>query len=171
MKSNKFQNFVDGLITQDFILFGSVLVLFIFLIITALIMRNKLKTSIFLVLLAFTLIVLGPSYGYIKLHQYLFKNKVELLSQKKLSFVEAVVVKGKITNISKRDFSECQITASVSKASSNQLKNYLYELKPLQKMSISIDELLEGETKEFKIIVEPFNYQYNYNISLEAECQ
>lgn len=171
MRSSKFQDFADGLIAQDFVLFGSVLLLFIFLIVLALVIRRKLKTAIFLVLLAFTIVIITPSYGYIKLHQYLFKNKVELLSQKKLNFVEAVVVKGNITNIATRDFAKCQITAYASKASSNKLKNYLYELKPFQKMSITIDELLRGQTKEFKIIVEPFTYQYNYNISVEAECR
>ncbi|MDH4944515.1 DUF2393 domain-containing protein [Sulfurimonas sp. C5] len=171
MRSSKFQNFVDGLVTQDFILFGSILVLFILLIVLALFMREKLKTAIFLVLLAFTIVVLGPSYGYIKLHEYIFKNKVEFLSQKKLNFVEAVVVKGKVTNISTRDFRECRVSAYVFKASSNKFKNYIYGLKPLQKMSIDIDGLLQNETKEFKIIVEPFKYEYNYNISLEADCQ
>ncbi len=171
MRSSKFQNFVDGLVTQDFILFGGVLVLFILLIFLALVLRRKLKTAVFLVLLAFTIVIVGPSYGHIKLHQYLFKNKVELLEQKRLNFVEAVVVKGKITNISKRDFSRCSIVASAYKASSNKVKNYLYGLKPFQKMSITIDGLLQNESKEFKIIVEPFNYENNYNITLEADCR
>ncbi|MFT7860954.1 MAG: DUF2393 domain-containing protein [Sulfurimonas sp.] len=168
---SRLQNIVDGLITQDYLLFGGVLFLFLLLIILALVLRERLKTAIVLVLLAFSIIVVGPTYGYVKLHQYIFKNKVEILSQKKLNFVEAVVLKGEITNISKRDFSECKITASAYKLTSNKFKNYIYELKPFQKMSIVRGELLKGETKEFKMILEPFHYEKNYNISLEANCK
>lgn len=171
MKSSNLQNFIDSLITQDYILFGSVFFLFLFFIITAILLRNRLKTAVFFVLLAFSIVVLGPTYGYVKLHNYLFKNKVELLDQKKLSFVEAVVVRGKLTNISKRDFSECKVTASAHKVTSNTFKNYIYELKPFQNMSIVTESILIGETKEFKIIVEPFRYEYKYNISLEADCK
>ena len=94
-----------------------------------------------------------------------------MLSQKKLSFVEAVVVKGKISNTSKRDFKECKITASAYKVTSNKYKNYIYKLKPFQKMSIVTGSILQGETKEFKIIVEPFRHQKDYNISLEGDCK
>lgn len=167
----RFQNFVDGLISQDYMLFLGVLFLFLLFIILAVVLRNRLKMAIFLVLIAFLIVVVGPTYGYMKMHEMLFKNNIELLSQKKLSFVEAVVVKGKITNTSKRDFKECKITASAHKISSNKLKNYIYELKPFQKMSIVTGNLLQGETKEFKIIVEPFRYQKNYNISLEGDCK
>lgn len=171
MKSAKVQNFVDGLITQDYVLFGTILLLFILLIILAILLRKHLKTALSLILLAFSLIVLGPTYGYIELHKYLFKNEVELLSQKKLNFVEAVVVKGKLTNTSKYDFQECTIKASAFRVGPNKYKNYIYELKPFKKMSITQREIPKGDTQEFKIIIEPFKYRYDYNISLEADCK
>ncbi|QOP41991.1 DUF2393 domain-containing protein [Sulfurimonas marina] len=171
MQGSKFKSFIDGLITQDYILFGTVLLTFLLLIILAIILRNRLKTAVTLVFLAFCIFIIGPTYGYIQLHKYLFKNKVELISQKKLSFVEAVVVKGKITNLSERDFSQCKIVASAYKVSGNKYRNYIYELKPFKKMSITKDNISKGETQEFKMIVEPFRYQKNYNISLEADCK
>jgi hypothetical protein len=168
---SRFQNFVDSLISQDYMLFLGVLFLFLLFIILAVVLRNRLKIAIFLVLIAFSIVVIGPTYGYMKMHEILFKNSIELISQKKLNFVEAVVVKGKISNSSKRDFKECKITASAYKVTSNKFKNYIYQLKPFQKMSIVTDSILQGETKEFKIIVEPFRYQKDYNISLEGDCK
>jgi hypothetical protein len=168
---SRFQNFINSLISQDYMLFLGVLFLFLFLIILAVVLRNRLKTAILFVLIAFSVITIGPTYGYVKMHEILFKNSVEMLSQKKLNFVEAVVVLGKITNTSDRDFKECKITASVHKVSSNKYRNYMYALKPFQKMSIVTGNILQGETKEFKIIVEPFRYQKDYNISLEGDCK
>ena len=167
----KIQNFIDGLIPYDYILFGSVLVLFVLFIVLAILLRRKMMLAIFLVLLAFATFLLGPTLGYIAMHKFLFKNHTELISQKKLHFSQAVVVKGKITNDSKFDFKACEIIASAYKVTPNKYKNYIYKLKPFQKMSIFEKDIKKGETREFKIIVEPFTYKRDYNISLEASCK
>lgn len=155
----------------DYILFGSVLVLFVLFIVLAILLRDKMKLAIFLVLLAFATFLLGPTVGYITLHKFLFKNHTELISQKKLNFSQAVVVKGKITNDSNFDFKSCKITASAYKVTSNKYKNYILKLKPFKKMSILQEDIKKGQTREFKIIVEPFTYKRDYNISLEASCR
>ncbi|MEA2091021.1 MAG: DUF2393 domain-containing protein [Campylobacterota bacterium] len=170
MKS-KITAFLDGLITYDYILFGSIFGLFILLIILGILLRRKIVLAIFLILLSFMILFIGPIIGYIKMHEFLFKNSVELISQKKLSFTKAVVVKGKITNESKYSFKECKITARAHKVSKKKLKNYLYSFKSFKKMSILEHDIVVGETREFKIIVEPFTYSKDYNISLGAKCK
>lgn len=163
--------FIHGLILYDYILFGLSFVLFLLFIIFALVFRKKLIIALFFVLLGFATLILGPTLGYIEMHKYLFKNSTKLISQKRLHFVQAVIVKGSITNESKFDFKECKISAEVYKITKNKYKNYLLKLKPFQKMSISEKNLLKGQTREFKIIIEPFKYKKDYNISLGASCK
>jgi hypothetical protein len=170
MKVN-IKNFIDGLISYDYILFGSSVALFILFIILAILLRRKVAVALFFVLLAFASFLLGPTLGYLQMHKFLFKNKTELVSQKKLHFTKAVIVKGKLTNESNFDFSSCKITASAFKVTANKYKNYIYKLKPFTKMSIFEKDIKKGETREFKIIVEPFTYKRDYNISLEASCR
>ena len=165
------QSFIEGLIPYDYMLFGFVLLLFILLIVLAILLRDRMKLAIFFVLLAFATFLLGPTVGYIFLHKYLFKNHTELISQKRLHFSPAIVVKGTITNDSKLNFSSCEITATVYKITSNKYKNYLFQLKPLKKMSILKKDILKGQTEEFKMIIEPFTYKKEYNISLGASCK
>ena len=105
------------------------------------------------------------------MHKYLFKNSVKLISQKRLHFVQAVIVRGSITNESKFDFKTCKISAEVYKVTKNKYKNYLLKLKPFQKMSIVEHDLPKGQTREFRIIIEPFTYKNDYNISLGASCK
>lgn len=167
----KLLTFIDGLITYDYILFGVSFILFILFIILALLLRKKLFIALVFILFGFASLVLGPTLGYIQMHKYLFKNSTKLLSQKKLNFVEAVVVKGTITNESKFDFTECKITAEVYKVTKNKYRNYLFKLKPFQKMSILEYDVQKGQTREFKIIVEPFRYKKDYNISLKGHCR
>ncbi len=168
---DKITAFIEGLITYDYILFGSVFTLFILFIILAIMFRRKMALSIFLILFSFTILTLGPTLGYIKMHEYLYKNSCKLVSQKKLSFTPAIVVNGTITNESKFDFSSCKITASVYKSSKNIIKKYIYPLRPLKEVSILQDNILKGETQKFKMIVEPFTYNKEYNISIKGSCK
>jgi len=168
---HKITAFIDGLITYDYILFGASFGLFILFIILAILLRRKLVLSVVFILLGFSIFLLGPSLGYVKMHAYLFKNTTQLLSQKKLSFSEAVIVKGSITNDSKKNFKSCRITASAYKVTKNKYKNYLYKFKPFKKMSIIEEDIKKGQTRVFKIIVEPFTYSRDYNISLGAKCK
>ena len=168
---HKITAFIDGLISYDYILFGASFGLFILFIILSILLRKKIGFAIFFILLGFSIFLLGPSLGYVKMHEYLFKNTTQLLSQKKLSFSEAVIVKGSITNDSKKHFKSCKITASAYKITKNKYKNYLYKFKPFKKMSIIEEDIDKGKTREFKIIVEPFTYSRDYNISLGAKCK
>ena len=170
MKS-KITAFIEGLISYDYILFGAVFVLFLLLIILGILLRKKIALAILFILLAFAILLLGPTLGYIKLHEKLFKNTTTLISQKQLQFSEAVVVMGSITNDSNRHFNSCKITASAYAVTSNKYKNYLKKLKPFKKMSIIEEDIAVSETRKFKIIVEPFRYSRDYNISLGADCR
>ena len=165
------QEFINGLMLYDYILFGVVLFLFVFFIVLAILLRRRLGLAVFMVLLAFAIFLLGPTLGYIEMHKFLFKNHTELIEQKRLHFSKAVVVKGKLYNDSKLDFTECKITASAYRVTKNKYKNYIYKLKPFQKMSIVERGIKKGEVRAFKIIVEPFTYKKEYNISLGASCK
>ncbi|MEA1956122.1 MAG: DUF2393 family protein [Campylobacterota bacterium] len=163
--------FIDNLITYDYILFGSVFVIFIIFIILAIILRKKLGLAIFLVLIAFSTLLIGPTIGYIQLHKYLFKNTITMTSQKKLEFTQALIVNGTLTNESKFNFEQCKIKASIYKITTNEYKNYLMKFKPFKKMSIYEEDIKIGETINFKMIVEPFTYSKKYDISLKGDCK
>jgi uncharacterized protein DUF2393 len=169
--SRKVTAFVEGLISYDYILFSSSFVLFIVFIILSIVFRKKLTIAIVFVLLGFFILLLGPTVGYIQMHNYLFKNSIVLESQQKLSFTEAIVVKGKLTNDSKFDFSTCEITANVYKVTKNKYRNYLLKFKPFQKSSMFTPAILKGESYDFKLFIEPFRYSKEYNISLGADCK
>jgi len=168
---NQINAILNALIVQDYILFGSVFVLFIFLMILAILLREKRKTSRFIVTFAFLLLILGPTLGYIQMHKYLFKNNVELLNEKKLVYTNAIVVEGNITNSSRVNFSSCKIRAIAYKKTPNEYKNYILRLKPIQKSSITLQNLDKNQTKEFKMFIEPFTYSKEYSVELESSCK
>ncbi|EQB39340.1 hypothetical protein M947_07725 [Sulfurimonas hongkongensis] len=162
--------FVNELIVYDFILFGSSFILFILLIILGILLRRKTAIAVVVILLSFGILFLAPTFGYVKMHEYLYKHKTELLSEKKLNFNNAIVVKGLLTNESKRFFKRCSIKASAIKVTSNKFKNYIFSFKPIVTSKITEKNIDIGESREFKIIVEPFNYEGDYNITIGAKC-
>ena len=170
MKS-KITAFIEGLITYDYLLFAGVFLLFILFIILGIALRKKIGVALLFILIAFATLLLGPTLGYVKLHEYLFKNSTKLISQKKLNFTEAVVIKGSVKNESKKNFQSCKIIASAYSVTSNKYKNYLKKFKPFENMSIVEYNISKGETRNFKIIMEPFTYSRDYNISLGADCR
>ncbi|MCW8837659.1 MAG: DUF2393 domain-containing protein [Thiovulaceae bacterium] len=162
---------VDSLIVQDYILFGSVFILFLLFMILAIILRNKKKTSVLLVILALSVFFLGPTVGFVQMHKFLFKNEVQLVSEKKLEFTKAIVIQGLIKNLSNKNLNECKIIATAYKKTSNEFKNYIFRLKPIQKSSIVEVDLKIGQSKDFKMFIEPFVYNKDYEVGLEASCR
>ncbi|MBE0513709.1 DUF2393 domain-containing protein [Sulfurimonas sp.] len=163
--------FINELIVYDYILFGTLFLLFILFVTLGILFRNRGAIAIFLILFAFTQLIVGSTYGYVKMHEYLFTNETSIISQKKLNFTQAIVLYGSVKNMSQRDFSSCKATATVYKKTGNRVKDYIFRLKPVNKMSIIEDGIVKDEEREFKMIIEPFTYGGDYNITLGAKCR
>lgn len=169
--NQKITAFIDGLILQDYILFGGSVLLFFLLLVLAIVLRRKMGAALLLIFLAFGALTLGPSLGYVKMHDFLFSNDTAIREVKELEFTEALIVWGDLNNTSKRNFTACAITAKVYKVANNPLLDTLYPLNPFKKMTILTEEIGVGESRPFKIIVEPFTYSKEYNVSVGAECR
>lgn len=163
--------FINELIVYDYILFASLFLLFILFVTLGILLRNRVAVALFFILLAFFGLIVGSTYGYIKMHEYLFKNETSIISQKKLNFTQAIVLHGNVKNISDRDFSHCRVTAKIYKQSTNKVKNYILRLKPINKMSIIEEDIAKGQERDIKLIIEPFTYGGDYNVTLGADCR
>ncbi len=164
--------FIRQLNLYDYALFGALILLVMLLLILAIVVRKKSGLSIALILLALTLLIAGPTLGYLQLHQFLYKTTTHITTLKALEFSQALVIKGEVYNASKRHLDNCTITAKIFKVSGNPYLDMLYPLNPFKKMSILKDvNLSSGERYKFKMIVEPFTYTKEYNLSIGAQCR
>lgn len=162
--------FIDRMILPDYLLFVGSALLFVLLLTLALLLHRKLLLSILFVLLAFSIITLGPTLGYIKMHDYLFKHDANITEVKELEFTDALVVRGVLANHSKQNFTFCEITANVYKVAHNPVLDLLFPLNPFKKASITKENIPVGGQTEFKLFVEPFRYTKDYNVSIGASC-
>jgi hypothetical protein len=166
----KLTAFIDQLMFYDYLLFGGSILLFVLLLILAVLLRDRLFPALLCVLVAFTILVSGPTLGYIKLHDYLFKHEIEMTEMKELTFTDALLVQGYLTNTSARSFSRCRITADVHKVSGNALLDIINPLLPLRSGSVVKEQIPPNGRAAFKIFVEPFGYTNDYNVTIGAQC-
>ncbi|WP_295051623.1 DUF2393 family protein [Sulfuricurvum sp.] len=168
----KIIEFIHHLIIYDYFLFGGIFVLFLLLLVLAIALRHKMALAIAFVVLAFGVLTAGPIVGYLQLHHYLFKNKIILHEVKALQFTEALLIKGDISNTSKRSFQECTVSTGVYKVTHNRYLDRLYPYVPFKKSSLKVIESIPpGKSKPFKLFVEPFSYTKDFNITIKAECR
>lgn len=163
--------FLHSLSVYDFIYFGAVFLIFILLILLTLLLRRRLTLALFLLLLAILDLAVGLTVGFGYFHNYLFKNSITLTKVKKLHFVEAVVIEGKLKNESKFDFKSCRLTATIYKDTHNTYKNMLLKLKPLKSESMELKNIPKGADVEFKFLIEPFRYKKDINVSVAGVCK
>lgn len=163
--------FIDQLTLYDYLLFGGSVLLFVLLLILALLLRRRTALALLSTLLAIATILLMPTVGYVKLNDYIYKHEINVTDIRALEFTDALVVRGSLTNRSKRDFSYCSVTADVYQVAHNPLLDLLYPLNPFRSGSVTETEIAKGERVEFKIFVEPFRYSKDYNVSIGAICR
>lgn len=163
--------FLDHLTLYDYLLFGGSIILFILLLILALLLRRNRFAALFCTLIAVTVILMGPTYGYIKLNDFIYKHEVKIDEMKALEFSDALLVRGTLTNRSKRDFNYCEITAGAYKVAGNPVLDLLYPLNPFRQGSVREESIPKGGEVDFKIFIEPFHYSKEYNLSIGATCR
>ena len=163
--------FLSQLMLHDYLLFGGVLLLFLLFLVLTILLRHRLFLSMVCLVIALAVLIAGPTYGYVQLNAFLFKNAVTATEIKALEFSDALLVHGSVQNLSKRDFRQCTVTAEVYKVAGNPVLDLLFPLNPFQKGTILTGPVGKGETADFKIFVEPFHYSKEYNVSIGASCR
>lgn len=165
------ESFIATLHTYDYILFGISGALFVLILLLAIILRKKVGFSLILVLLAFIIIVAGPIVGYKYIHATVYKTEISELQIKTLEFSQAVVIKGRLRNIGSQSFHSCKISAKAYPGPTNILEEYVNPLKPFQKVSILKETPIEiNDSIDFKMMLEPFTYSSEYNITVKVDC-
>lgn len=163
--------FIATLHPYDYIMFAISGGLFVLILLLAIVLRKKVGFSLFLVLLAFIIIVAGPIGGYSYIHATVYKTEISELQIKKLEFSQTLVIKGQLKNLGSQSFKSCKIVAKAYKEPTNILEEYVNPLKPFQKVSILKEEPIEiNDSIDFKMMLEPFTYSDEYNITMKVDC-
>ncbi len=171
MKKNILE-FLHSLSLYDYLLFGGIVFLFLFLLILAILFRHKQTLAISLVLLAFMTLLIAPFAGYIALHALMYKHTITLTTVQDLTYTEALLIKGDINNTSKQTFKECTLRIGVSKISPIKPLNKLYPYLPFRRQTIVINGPIKPkDSKTFKLLIHPFHYTKRHSVTVLGQCR
>lgn len=163
---------LDQLHSYDYIAFAWVGLLFLFLLILAILVRKRTLLSVFIMLLAFIILLLGPFATYETVRFLLYKTETKVTEQKQLVYSNALVVKGNITNKGLENISRCIVKTKLVKPSDNVFMQTINSLKPIKKKTTLLEkEIAVKQESEFKVIFEPFTYSKEFNITVSSECR
>jgi len=165
-------NYIHHFSMYDYIAYAWLILLFFITILLAIMVAKKSPTfSVLILIIALTLLFAGPFVLKHYLDKFIRPSLTKIEQIKKLTFSDTLIINGTLTNLSKKSFSTCNINISIIKTSKNDIQNFINQLKPLRKQSISIDSTIEvNSTKEFRVVFDNYRYLKDINISSKSEC-
>ena len=165
-------NYANHFSMYDYVAFAWLILLFFVTILVAILVAKKSPIfSILILLISLALLFAGPFVLKHYLDKSLRPSLAQTLEVKKLNFSNSLIVTGDVKNISKTNFSTCSVDISILKDSDNNIKNLIYQLKPLRKQTIFIDKPIEvNATKEFRVVFDSYTYSEDINVSVKSEC-
>lgn len=176
---SKFDGFKNALITYinhfsvyDYAAYAWLILLFFVTILLCVFIAKKSPLfSILIFIISLGLLFVGPFIIKKYLDEYIRPTQNKTLSIKKLTFSDALIVVGEIKNISKKDYSICNIQLNVHKTSNSYFKDLINRLKPLRKKTISLHETLEvNATKELRVVFDNYTSTNDVNVSIDSTC-
>lgn len=164
-------NFFSTLSFYDYIGFFLSLFIFILFIMMALILRKHTKRSLLLVSFGFVALFSGPVFAHSLIKKTIFLSDTNVMQVKQLFYSDTLLIKGKLNYKGMKDANHCLVEAKLHKQGSNVVKSFVYSLKAFRSGKHKIDKLFaKGDSADFKIVIEPFNYQGDYNVTVNSGC-
>lgn len=105
------------------------------------------------------------------LNQTLRNSKFIIKKVKPLHFSNALLLEAEVKNLSKIDFNQCLIQLKIIKKSDSKLKNFLFELKPLQIKTIYLYKTIpKNSSYMLKRILENVLYNNSEKMVSKIAC-
>lgn len=149
-----------------------ILTFIVFIVFAIIIAKRSSALSLLLIIFALMFFILTPFALKFKLNELLRATHIELLSTKKLTYSESLIVEANIINVSQKEFKRCLIeTKLIKKNPSEGFFSFVNRLKPIENQSMLVQEpLKKGETLDYKAIFDNFSYQGDVVAYITAEC-
>ena len=163
--------FFDTIGTYDYIGFFLSIFLFLLFLIIYLLLRKHIKRSIFLAIIGFSFLFMGPVFSHKLVKNTLYNSEANITTVKQLHYSDTLLIKGVLHYKGIKDASHCLVSADIYKKGKNMVKDFVYNLKAYRKGSHKLDATFStGTNKNYKIVIEPFAYKGDYNISISSGC-
>lgn len=163
--------FFNNLTGYDYAGFLIALILFILFLILALMLRKRTKLAMLLISFSFIALFGGPVGVHALVKHTLYKHEARITDVKKLHYSDTLLIKGDLEYLGDKMASSCVIDVKVHKQEGSFFKDIAHTIKPYKQGSAKLlMQLDKGDSKDFKVVIEPFTYAGDYNITVSSGC-
>lgn len=164
-------DFFSTLSIYDYIGFFITVLLFFLCIVLALLLRHKTWISLLCIFFSFIFLFFGPVFTHQLLQNTFYKSEAKVLERKQLVYSDTLIIRGLLEYKGLKDASHCKLKALVHKQGGNMIRSFVNSIKSFRSVKKEIDQLMtKGDKIKFKMVIEPFNYQGDYNITMDVGC-
>jgi hypothetical protein len=164
-------DYIADFLIYDYLAHGIVLILFFLLFAVSIIARKKILVAILIFFIAVLVLVFGPFVAKMAIDNTVRASKVSDLTYKQLIYIDDVIVKGKIHNRGKINFTQCEVDMSIIKPEENEYKQMLSDLKPIKKYRFVVNEKIkQNESYDFDFTITKFQIQ-KYKLKAQSKCK
>lgn len=165
------KDFAANLSLYDYIGFAVGFILFILFFMIAIVVRKRIAAFLFFLFMALAVPFATPFGIKYTMNNYIKTTKISITTNKRLKFVDAILLEGNITNTGMMHYKKCQVRVKYSLKGANELKTMVNSLKPFRVEKIMVEEPIAiGGSASFKMLVENFPRESGYNDTVVAEC-
>ena len=164
--------YIDHFLIYDYISFGWLILLFFLLFFLAIaVVKKRPLVALFVIVFDFILIIVGPFAIKWYLDAKFRSNEATVSLVKELKFTDVLIIEGNVTNTSQMDFVTCNTYVDILKYTGNKYQDKFAFLNPIAKKSILLETPpLKGEKQSFRVLISPFRYGGDFNVSVSSEC-
>ena len=154
----------------DWVSYSWIFLLFLFMLFVSIYFIGRSKI-LGILLLFFSLVFFGVGVFFVGnfLDSHLRTRSIEVVSQQRLSYTDALVVVVEISNLSKKNFKHCRVRLKFHYFD-NGYKKLLNSFKAFEKASMVVENLQVGETRRVNTVIDGFRANREYNITTNSEC-
>ncbi len=165
-------DYIHYLSIYDYIAFGWLFALLVcFLLLSVVLINKKPTLSTFFLFTVFLLMFVGPFILKYGLDGIVRKAFLKDQNSTELPFSKNLIVSGVIENRGKIEFHSCRVFVKVLKEDSNKYKQILNLFKPIRKKTLHLEQnISKGNSLNYKVVLDKFDYKYPYQVEQKVEC-
>lgn len=167
-------DFVMSYTIHDFIGLVAAFLLFILTLTFTILFKNSfLKFLMFLITIS--ILLTAPIGIKIVMDKTIRASEINITEQKRLAFVDTLIIDGSVKNIGLINFKNCKIKATIVKENLHPALKYLF--KYLQPLYYKVENLQfqsnlnVGESRDFRLTLDNFLKTEKYELMLDTECR
>lgn len=161
-------NFFNLFGVYEIALMGFLFIIFLIFFLLGLLLAGRKVFPQLMFFFATAIFIFAPIALQMVMQRFLYTTEVNITESKRLAYIDAFFLQGRITNVGFSPFSVCEASVSVLREG---ILEFLNPIFPLERYSKTINMPLKPkESGEFSVVFDEFSTQLPFKYRIDIDC-